>query len=266
MGFSAEWLRLREPADHAARDAALLRQAAQAAGTAPVIVDLGSGTGSTLRAFAGVAPTRAQWHLVDYDTDLLAQAQATGGGQVQTHVIDLTKLDTLPLAAATLVTASALLDLCSADWLEGLAKRIAARQLPFYAALSYDGVMEWSQRDPADQAILAAFNRHQRRDKGFGPALGPDAPNVARRIFRNLGYNVLEADSPWRLDADQAQLHAEFLGGVAQAATEIGGTDAQHWLARRKAQLPTLSCDVGHRDLLALPPGKGAADAQGREK
>ena len=46
MGFSADWLALREPADHAARDGDLLAAAAQVAGA--VIVDLGCGTGSTL--------------------------------------------------------------------------------------------------------------------------------------------------------------------------------------------------------------------------
>ena len=37
-----------------------------------------------------------------------------------------------------LVTASALLDLVSAEWLERLVNEVAARRLPFYAALNYD--------------------------------------------------------------------------------------------------------------------------------
>ena len=48
MAFSAEWLALREPADRAARDAGLLRRAAAAAGPAPVIMDLGCGSGATV--------------------------------------------------------------------------------------------------------------------------------------------------------------------------------------------------------------------------
>ena len=39
-----------------------------------------------------------------------------------------------------LVTTSALLDLVSHDWLDRLATEAAARNLPVYAALSYDGL------------------------------------------------------------------------------------------------------------------------------
>jgi trans-aconitate methyltransferase len=73
MGFSAEWLALREPADHAARDAGLLMAAARAAGDSAVIVDLGCGTGSTRRAFGELLP-HADWRMVDGDADLLVRA------------------------------------------------------------------------------------------------------------------------------------------------------------------------------------------------
>lgn len=251
MGFSAEWLSLREPADHAARDRGLALQAMRSAGEEPVIVDLGSGTGSTMRALA--APG-AVWHLVDHDPDLLAQAAAGSDTELHTHIRDLTALDTLPLDAATLVTASALLDLCAGEWLAGLAQRLAARRLPFYAALSYDGVMQWSHPDSADAGIVAAFNRHQQGDKGFGPALGPDAAAAAARIFAAQGYVLFEADSKWRLGPEHAALQREFLDGIAGAAAEAGATCASDWVARRKAQLPVAGCHVGHCDLLALPP------------
>jgi hypothetical protein len=38
-----------------------------------------------------------------------------------------------------LITTSALLDLVSADWLERLTVEAAARRLPIYAALTYQG-------------------------------------------------------------------------------------------------------------------------------
>lgn len=248
MGFSADWLALREPADHAARDAGLLRMAAVAAGTAPVIVDLGCGTGSTRRAFGGMVEG-ATWHMVDGDAGLLARAGAQG------HCLDLNDIAALPLPGATLVTASALLDLVSDLWLDRLVDRLVALKLPFYAALSYDGRMDWTPALPADAAVTAAFNRHQTGDKGFGPALGPRAADHAAARLRAAGYSVEEAVSPWRLGPADASLQQQLLGGIAQAAAEAGCPDAKDWLAARLGMIENGSCRIGHRDLLALPPG-----------
>ena len=83
-----------------------------------------------------------------------------------------------------LVTTSALLDLVSAEWLERLVVETAARRLPVYAALSYDGKIALSPQDPFDSDIVAAVNRHQHGDKGFGPALGPEAAADCHRAVQ----------------------------------------------------------------------------------
>ena len=255
MGFSADWLALREPADHAARDRGLLQAAIHAAGSQPAIVDLGCGTGSTIRAFQDHLTGPARWELVDNDADLLTHAAKAAAGHVRTHQIDLRDLEALPLEGASLVTASALLDLCSRQWVETLAARLAAQGLPFYAALNYDGVMEWTPADPADAPVTQAFNRHQRQDKGLGPALGPDAADVIAEVFAAAGYRVLHADSPWRLGPEHAALHRELLQGIAQAAEEAGATEARDWGASRAAAVDRTQCVIGHRDILALPEG-----------
>ena len=258
MGFSASWLALREPADHAARDQGLLRAAVQAAGADPVIVDLGSGTGSTLRAFAPHLGGPARWRLVDHDPTLLAHAAQSADGLATTHQIDLRDLEALPLDQASLVTASALLDLCSEAWVRGLAQRLAARSLPFYAALNYDGVMHWSPPALADADVTQAFNRHQRGDKGFGPALGPDAASAIADIFGAAGFTVLRAQSPWQLGPEDAALQRDLLAGIAQAAAEAGETAAPDWLRTRLDALPQAQCHIGHLDILALPADQGA--------
>ena len=172
MGFSADWLALRDPADRAARDAALAQRAARAAGPAPVILDLGCGTGATWRVLSPLLPKGARWRFVDNDPELLKVAAVAAGDGAEVVEADLGDLDTLPLDGATLVTASALLDLMPSSWVTGFVARLG---VPFYAALSYDGRMDWTPEDPRDGAVTAAFNRHQRSDKGLGPALGPDA-------------------------------------------------------------------------------------------
>lgn len=253
MSFSAEWLALREPADHAARDPALLAAAAAAARAAagdapPVVVDLGCGTGATARAMAAEL-SGARWRLVDADARLLAAATAATGGTA--HRMDLGDLEALPLEGAHLVTASALLDLMPAAWIEALAARLAGAGLPFYAALSYDGAMAWTPPHPADEAVTAAFNRDQRRDKGLGPALGPDAPGAAAAAFARHGYRATLAPSPWRLGPAEAALQTALNDGIAVAAAAAGCDAAPDWAAARRSGAGATV--IGHADLLALP-------------
>lgn len=244
MSFSAAWLDLRDPADRAARDPGLLAAAAEWLGEG-LAVDLGSGTGATVRAMPG----GPRWRLIDLDAALLAEARARFP-DVATVGVDLSDVASLPLADARMATCSALLDLGSAAWLEALAARLAGLGLGLYAALSYDGRMAWDPGLPGDAAVTAAFNADQRRDKGLGPALGPDAALVAARLFAAHGYDVRLAPSPWRLGAGQAALQAELVSGIATAA------GAEAWGRARRAACAATVCEVGHWDLLALP-GRG---------
>jgi SAM-dependent methyltransferase len=250
MAFSAEWLSLREPADRAARDGALARRAARAAGPTPLVVDLGCGIGASWRALAPFLPEGTRWRFVDHDPELLARAGAAAGDVAELVRADLGALGSLPLRDATLVTASALLDLVSGAWLAELARRLRA---PFYAALSYDGCMRWTPEDPQDTPVTAAFNRHQRTDKGFGPALGPDAPRCGPAILRDAGFTVTTAESSWQLDGSMAPLQRELIGGIAAAAAQAGAADAPSWGRRRHATADRGTCHIGHGDLLALP-------------
>lgn len=254
MGFASGWLALREPADLAARDPGLLAAAARAAGLAPVIVDLGCGTGAMRRAMTGLIDSGAHWRQIDNDPELLAEAAAAPEGKADVRLQDLSEIDALPIADATLVTASALLDLASRDWLERLADRMVARGTPLYAGLSYDGQMQWDPPHPADAAITEAFNRHQQGDKGLGPALGPAATETAAQIFRTRGYRAEIADSPWLLGPAAALLQSRLLEGIAQAAAEAGATESPDWLSDRLEALARTRCRIGHRDLLALAP------------
>lgn len=250
-GFSSSWLDLREPADHAARDASLLSRAAQCATDGAVIVDLGSGTGSTARAFNGKM-TNGDWRFVDSDHRLLALAGQRHPGSEQLCA-DLKEIDTLNFDGAGLVTASALLDLMPARWIETLAKRLKAARVPLYAALNYNGAMEWSPALADDSSITASFNAHQLTDKGIGPAAGPNAADVTAHIFRSHGFTVSMADSPWILGAGHAALIEELLVGISKAATETGHAGADDWLQQRRGLLSASTVQIGHTDILAVP-------------
>jgi SAM-dependent methyltransferase len=257
MAFSAEWLSLREPADLAARDSALLTRAARCVASGTCVLDLGSGTGSTVRAFEAHGFADLSWRLFDNDAALLDVAGARHP-RVECVTGDLGDLDALPLDGVGLVTASALLDLMPLDWVIAFAARLRTAGISFYGALSYDGIMHWQPALPADAEVTAHFNAHQRGDKGIGAALGPSSGEKARQIFDDRGFDVTTADSPWDIGPDQAPLHAALLEGIAGAAAEAGCAQAPDWCAARLAALPEARGAIGHKDLLAIPRGTAA--------
>ncbi|HTH97535.1 MAG TPA: class I SAM-dependent methyltransferase [Stellaceae bacterium] len=260
-GFDTTWLDLREPADRRARDTGLARDAARIlAKPVALAVDLGCGTGSTARALSPFLSGPIRWRLVDNDPRLLAAAVARLGPSTQCSgaeavQLDLTQIDALPVTDASLVTASALFDLCSADFIRRLAARLAPQRIGLYAALNYDGIVTWDEAHPLDGEVVALFNRHQQTDKGFGPALGPHAAAKLTESFRQLGYAVAEAQSPWILSAGDEMLQAECMRGMAGAVAELAvlAPDAlQAWLDwRLDACRRGATCHVGHVDILA---------------
>jgi SAM-dependent methyltransferase len=266
-GFSADWLALREPADHKARDAALAHRLAEhLAGRETVrILDLGCGTGSNLRALAPTLPCAQAWTLIDYDPALLAVARQRidawrrEAGQetvaVEYQTADLqTGLDDVLAGAHDIVTASALFDLVSAEWIERFVAAVAGRRSLFYTVLIYDGHMGWSPPHPHDRAITAAFNAHQHHDKGFGPAAGPDAGGLLAEHFERAGYQVATATSPWRLTRAEWPLMTATAEGIAEAAGQIGTLSPGELDDWRVMRGDLIGCEVGHVDLLAIPP------------
>jgi SAM-dependent methyltransferase len=226
------------------------------------IVDLGCGTGATLRALAPSIATRQTWRLFDNDLSLLARAADSARParvQVTGVPVDLARdLEAALDGAVDLVTTTALLDLVSEPWLERFAIECAARRLPLYAALSYDGRIELSPQDPGDAAIVAAVNAHQRIDKGFGPALGPTAAAQAIARFARIGYFVDRETADWVIGPHDREMQDALLAGWAGAAREFGAPhldDIIAWLTRRRELVAAgrSSMRVGHIDLFARP-------------
>ena len=153
--FSADWLALREPYDARARNSDVFEALAAAVADlgSLAIVDLASGAGATLRAISSRLPHPQRWRLVDNDLEQLARASSpkAPGRNVERVLADIAReIDNVLGEPIDLVTASALLDLVSADWLDRLARKIVARGLLFYAALTYDGRVTFEPADPFD--------------------------------------------------------------------------------------------------------------------
>jgi SAM-dependent methyltransferase len=279
---SERWLALREPADAAARARDLVEVLVQRppATGRRVIYDLGCGSGAMGRWLAPLLPGRQHWVLHDRDPDLLAAARAelpapaADGAPVtvETKRSDIRRLHPDDLEGATLITASALLDMLTKDELAGLARLCVATGCPALLTLSVVGCVEVTPDDPLDGRVAAAFNAHQRRGTDRGRLLGPDAPAAATEEFGWLGAEVLERPSPWRIGASNAELVTEWFADWVDAACEQEpdlATETDAYTRRRLAEVTAghLAVTVHHADLLVLPPQPPSARiSPGRER
>ena len=285
--FDPEWLALRELPDHGARAHPLdtLASAWLAPRARPLrLLDLGTGSGSNIRYLAPRLPGPQHWLAVDHDARLLAGLEQSAerlqdrDGQsvaVDTRVQDLSQSLVSGFHGFDLVSASALIDLVGEDWLQYFALACGEAQCAALISLSVDG--SWTigrveqRRDNLetwcpvphhdDDALREAFNAHQRRDKGCGGALGPDATGVAAALLHSEGFEVTVAPSPWRLhmdDPSHRHLAKRLMEGWVQAACDQIPSQSSRWQSWQHARAPLLDnpgtvITVGHVDLYAQP-------------
>ncbi len=287
-GFSADWLALREPVDHAARrlpGAFALAQAfaqsvrSRAIGS-PKLVDLAGGTGSNVRFLAPVIGGTQGWEIWEWDKDLLEPTfdrfrdWATSNGWSTSHAgeslvvtgADLSLTirsqqrdlrEPLDFRGFDGVCNAALLDLASEAWCDRVLDALGqAGWPPFFASLVADGGWDWSPPVADDQAALDAFAEDMKTDKGFGPALGHDAATTWRRLAEARNLEVREADSPWHLGPDQAEVQLALLGfaeTVLRRRPTPGGS-LGGWVRSRRDAANRSNLRLGHREVLTLAP------------
>lgn len=271
--YAPEWLELRESADAGARahdllDPLRIRLANLPGRAGLVIHDVGCGTGSMGRWLAPHLDGAQHWVLHDRDPYLLhfaavASPRSSADGSrvtVETRRGDIGRLTPDSLAGASLVTASALLDVLTREEVDTLAAACAGAGCPALLTLSVAGRVELTPSDPLDQEIAEAFNAHQRRSG----MLGPDAITAAAEAFSEHGATVQVHPSPWRLGPDESALTAQWLRGWVGAAVEQRPDlreRADRYLQERLAacQAGELHVVVHHSDLLALVRPTGGA-------
>lgn len=239
------------------------------------IVDLGSGAGSNGLYLRDRLRGLQHWTLLDQDAFLLAEARARlSSGPAsepasepakETFLIETCKCsldadnlaDLIP-AGTHLITASALIDLMSANWLDALADTAKARHAAIYIVLSYAGEFQLRPQLEGDDLIRSLVNDHQHGDKGSGAALGPEATDYLKDRLQARGYEVAVESSPWSLDSADRALQAALICGWCEAAMEqapTGRAQIEHWqsLRLRQAETGQLKVQVAHHDLFARP-------------
>lgn len=281
--FSAHWLSLREPIDHASRNRDVesamvhdMRTRASAEKRHLRLLDLGCGSGSNLRAIAPLLGVDQHWTLVDYDSDLLLHARTQlcdwadeivhqtnnelvfyyQGMQidVQFEIHDLNQsIESVLDRDVDLVTAAALFDLVSASWLSRFCRHLRS---PFYTVLTFNGQMAWEPAHALDTLVVRAFGQHQAGDKGLGgSALGPRASDDLIDALAKAGWQVGVADSPWRVTQTDSDFYSLLMQGISAAAQETGlvsPSQAQAWLSYHG---DSRCCTIGHTDLYATKAG-----------
>lgn len=173
-----------------------------------------------------------------------------------------------------LVTASALLDLVGRAWIDRLVAWCASRRADWLFALTFDGRIEWRPPAPEDEAVRLAFERDQRRDKGFGPALGSAAIDALGSAATARGYRVATARTDWDLDGSARSMQRRLAADLAAVAHRVhdpaadrpagGAADVlaadpariDRWLQRRQAAIDGggAALVVGHQDLCGVLP------------
>ena len=266
--FDPDWLSLREPVDHRSRADGLLpllTRAWRARGWRR-IVDLGAGAGSNLRYLAPRLPGPQEWVLVDHDAGLLSRAQPPGKGVTVRRVVgDLAREGLEAMSDVDLVVGAALLDLTSEVWLRAVVDGCRQRSLGALFTTSYDGTVAWNREEAdvgpeeeRDRRVRDLVNAHQRRDKGLGGALGPDAAAAAHRLFQEAGMSTWLVPAPWILTSGDADLVDLLVDGWVAAARDQDSTitswvDAWGAARKREVRAGEARVTVGHLDLLALP-------------
>jgi len=265
-GFSVDWLRLREPHDHAARSTRLVDAFASALGPGThTLMELATGLGSGARFVSANMSEVPNWVLVDHDPQLLSALDTDmvhRGVQYRTVQHDLRDITDLQEQADG-ITTQALLDLVSHEWLERFADWLTVRSVPFLGALTVTGEVKWGPSDTRDESIQHAFRTHQTWDRGFGSSPGPKAALVLKSLLEERGFTVLLEAADWAIPATCESMISAMVEGTAAAAREaaedagVSVNTVDAWRSSRMAALGSLSVTVGHWDLLAIPKHGG---------
>lgn len=286
--FATDWLEERYRFDVAARnpsvEAACLQYFSKA--TDIRIIDIGAGSGANLVYLADKLPPLQHWALLDLNPKLLKAARTriknwgiAKGYEVSEHgdqislerparrievqlvhgsMLKLAKI--FNLSSYHLATASAVLDLLTADMADQLLKTLHTHRLALLATLNYQQ-MEYFPREKADKRFIKQYEEHMQREQDFGRALGPACVAHLQQVYQNLPTGTFQmGPSRWQIEPSDQDMHLHLLHFLEKSLISLPANQqspqALHeWLDRKRAflQARQLRLTVEHQDCFAAP-------------
>ena len=247
--FSSDWLSLREQEDLLARNTKVLECVKNYLRNEQRlnILDIGCGTGATMRVLQPEFTQPQHWTLLDADKELLVQAQCFNQPLVydsnitmKTECVDLTEDFGFLQRKCSIVTATAFLDLVSESWIQKFAQALKDNNHRFYCSITPTCSIELIPIESLDDEVINAFNTHRYTDKGFGLSLGGDAAKYTLEIFQNLGYQLTSAFDTWGNrhpnKAFRKILNLKLIEGISHAASQtklLDPLELEHWSKSR---------------------------------
>ncbi len=255
--FDAGWLAERAPFDEAARNRDLEQMAASCliAQDSAVVMDLGCGSGNNISYLARQWPFVARWVGADHESSLLAtmiQRFETTSVKVLARRGDLFQPETLACdPPPSVVVANAVFDLFTEAQMNRLLRWLQQNQFPILATLHYIG-MAWENPLPDEEWVIGQYETHMKRQRKNGPGLGPDAPEVIRKLVQHLGGTVHTGAANWDIPASASRMQQYLLAFMEKSVPEILEHKQEterfdQWLDQKRQHLSLLT--VRHEDM-----------------
>ncbi len=155
------------------------------------------------------------------------------------------------------ISYSAVLDLMSKNSIMKALKRVNDFNV-LYFSLCFNGIVKWTPTNIFDKYILSSFNNHQRKDKGFGTALGFKSIDFVKNYAIKKDMNIISKNSPWiinnKSNKDKTFMN-RYLLDIKKSLFHMEGIDRKiltKWYVDKKNDIEnkSIKLHVGHQDIL----------------